>query len=166
MLPEALLTHKINGRVRLQIASERRNEAYFKRLESKLAEYPAVSKLKTNALTGSVLVLHRGRPEEIVRFAQENGLFRLVEDPAPATPLLASVAASAGRLDQRLRSASRGNLDIATLAFLGCIAVGVVRIAGGSVFPAGLTLFWYASGLLPPRPAAPQSEAPGPEERF
>lgn len=148
MLPEAHLTHQIDGRVRFQIASQQRNESYFAAVESKLAELPAVSRLKGNPLTGSILVIHEGDPSEIAQFAQQNGLFRVVDQETAPAPLAVMIAESAGQWDGRLRRATRGRLDLTSLAFLGFAAAGVIRLARGAVWPAGVSLLWYASELL------------------
>jgi hypothetical protein len=148
MLPEAHLTHQIDGRVRFQIASQRGNAAFFEEVEAKLARFGPVTTLKTNPLTGSVLVIHHTSSADIARFAEENGLFRLVDESLASAPLTVAVAETARQLNQRLQTMSRGNLDLSSLVFLGFVTAGVIRLARGAVWPPGLTLLWYAADLV------------------
>lgn len=148
MLPEAQLVHCIEGRMRLRIPARRRDAIWFARVEDRLRTLPGIDSVAINALAASVLLLHRSTMERIAQGAREQGLFRMVWTDPEMVPLSHRIASGCSQIGMRVRTLSGGTLDVPGLAMLGLVAAGSWQMLKGKTLPAGLSLFWYASGLL------------------
>jgi hypothetical protein len=162
-LPEADLRHRIPGRTRLRVPSMRGRDDFFERVRSELSRCDDVEEVLVNPKTASVLVLQRpgSDPEAVDRYSRERGLFRLVAPEAPPDILTERLAKLLDLKDVEARTA--------LLAVF--VGGGLYQFVRGNVWPAALTLFWYALTMLPPgkkpeiwpRSAAPRSiPAPSP----
>jgi hypothetical protein len=148
MLPEAYVIHSIPGRTRIRIPSKRHENLYFRSVEEKLARCDGVVSIHTNPLAGSVLVLHSGDPTVIVVYARANDLFEVVANHDEVKSVSERLLGRVHELDKRVRVVSAGTLDLNSASFvvLGC--AGVVQLLRRNVWPAGMTLLWYAANLL------------------
>lgn len=148
MLPLALVDHDIQGRVRVRIPSKRRDASYFAFLEEKLKKCEGIDALQANPLTGGVLVLHHVDLPTIAQYAKQNELFALAERSS-AAPVSLHVATQFRALDQGLQSATAGTIDLSSAAFVGLTLAGMYQLLRRNIWPAGLTLLWYATSVLP-----------------
>ena len=160
-LPEAVLAHVSQGRVRLKVPAKKNDADFFSRLEKFLTPLPGVERVEVNPLTGSVLVFHSlnlGSREDLRSLATSSeigGLFTLKahqSDAAlprsPAVPLARSLATSLATLNEQVRGLSGGFVDVPTLAIAGLVAVSIRQMREGVVFIPAVTALWYASSLL------------------
>jgi hypothetical protein len=115
---------------------------FFERVRAELSRCEDVEEVLVNPTTASVLVLQRpdSDAEVVGRFSQERGLFRLVAPEAPPEILSDHVSRL---LDLRSDEARKALLAV----FLGG---GVYQFVRGNIWPAGMTLLWYALTMLPP----------------
>jgi hypothetical protein len=117
-------------------------------LEEKLKKCDGIDALQTNPLTGGVLVLHHVDLAAIAQYAERNELF-VIAEPSSGGPISLQVAARFRSLDQGLRAASGGSVDLGSAAFVGLTVAGLYQLLQRNIWPAGLTLLWYATSLLP-----------------
>jgi hypothetical protein len=75
MLPVAYLHHHLQGRSRLKIPAKAGDKAFFAGISERLKRHPAVRAIKSNPITGTILIHHAGEVGAISEFAQDNGLF-------------------------------------------------------------------------------------------
>lgn len=150
LLPVGHVTHCIQTRIRIHIPSKQRDVAYFAVLGDKLSKCAGVDHLQVNPLTGSLLMLHHIDVPAISRYAEENELFKLVPI-APSAPVSAQIASHFSALDQRLQLFSGGKIDLSSTAFFGLTMAGLFQLLRRNIWPAGLTLLWYAASVLPKR---------------
>lgn len=171
-LPAAQLEHTIPGRMRLRVPSRRGDAGYFARVAERLQGQADIVMLRTNAVTGSVLILHRSRPEAIAALARKDGLFDLAPGSVgragrgprlsrgKALPWLGGAAAVFGAVG--MYQAVRGRLGsnaVETLwnaynarselkrPWLAALLAGMTayNIAGRRVLPSAPSLLYFAA---------------------
>lgn len=144
--PSARIVHKIPGRCRLRTHGMKRNGAYFAELGSGLSQIDGVLSVQTSPLTESVLIVHEGSIDPVLREAELRGYLHV--DDGPQEPYLAGLDRALSRSDAKLRQATAGRMDFETLTFLGFLAGGIYQISQGRALPAGVTLLRYAVELV------------------
>jgi hypothetical protein len=119
-----------------------------------------VERLQVNAATGGVLMetVHALTLGEALDYAEQNGLFRV---GTAAAGLRARAAQSLGRVDEKIRTMSGGELDLAGLAFVSLAGAALVQILRGEVLAPAATLLWYAAGTLAISAVAVQPKGDG-----
>jgi hypothetical protein len=76
--PGAQLSHHLPRRVRIKVHAHKGNAAYFDRAKKLVSSYPGVEAVHANPRTGSLVIRHTGQFEVIVKQAEEDLLFSLV----------------------------------------------------------------------------------------
>jgi hypothetical protein len=145
MLPVAFVAHAAPGRTRFKIPARRRDGQYFATVEQRLPKAPDVEQVQTNPLTGSVLIHHRGSPEALHKYAEEQELFRVSTLGERASRLLAQRGKS---LDRQLRELTGEYFDLRSITLIMLVSIGMVQVLRGQLVGSALTIFWYASTLL------------------
>jgi hypothetical protein len=161
MLPEAYLSHLTKERLRIKIPSKKGDNAYFLSLKDQLSQFsklPGIQRIEVNPTTGSILVLHTIDPttldlKTISQYTELNGLFRFnLPDPGQAT-IPKSFVETFGNLNRKIKGFTGGEIDIATLVFLGLLGIAMVQMKRGHVMMPALTAIWYAFSLLKEQPS-------------
>ena len=148
-LPDAAITHTISGRLRLRIPSKKGNNSYFESLEQKLSGCDGVQRVKANAVTAGVLVLHDADINSISKFAEENRLFLVQSLGSERTLLVNRIRKSFEDLDKRTMDLTGGELDITSAVFVSQVSLSIYQIARGNFFaPAWYTSLWYAANMV------------------
>jgi hypothetical protein len=127
--------------------SRRRDAAYFGRVREALASLAGVEQVVTNAATASVLVTHTGDEKVLIDAARERGLFELAVLTDKATAL-SSVQQGIDRADAMLRTRTRGDLSLGSVAFYALLGSTGYQIARGNFLPAGATLLFQAFNVM------------------
>lgn len=162
MTERAYLAHRTPGRVRLRLPERRGDIGFFADLARRLADCEGVARVETNPRTGSVLIMHTGELEPILRWGERERRFALLgrepREPSMGERLRAEVAG----FSQGLRRATSGQLDLPTAAFVLLLAGAAVQMRRGSLLSPATTLLWYASSLLAAQrtPAGRSDDAP------
>ena len=146
MLPTGRVTHKMPGRLRLRIADKRRDEMYFARVKETLVRCQGVKSVTVNPVAGSALVIGTAAAEEVIRFAHETELFETIQDRL--MPFSDRLSDQLDRVDERVRDATSGQLDVRALTTVGLLAAAFWQISRQRVLPEGLTLLWYAASIV------------------
>ena len=76
-IPDAYVTHSSDGRLRLKV--KKGDKAYFARIRHAISTVKGVGKVTVNPGTGSILVLHDVKPNDISKFAFTHKLFEIRE---------------------------------------------------------------------------------------
>jgi hypothetical protein len=147
MKARARIVHSIPGRTRVRIYNRRRDRAFFEDIERRIARFPQVEHVASDALTGSVLVHHNGSPLDLLVAAGEAGLDELIDIEVPP-PVAALLKAEVASLDAAIRRTTAGNLDLSTIAIFGLFALAGVQLIRGNQPVLAVTLAWYAAELL------------------
>jgi hypothetical protein len=149
MAPDAFVTHRTAGRLRLRVPSKKGDALYFASVRDALSGIEGVDRVEVSPVTGSVL-LHHTAPFAGIDAARPRDLFNIVETPqTEATGLNDSVSTLFGSIDDRIKGITGKGVDLAGLAFLALVAAGVYQIARGNfTAPAWYTAFWYALGIF------------------
>jgi hypothetical protein len=153
MSTEARITHRTPERLRLKIPSRKGDHPYFDTLRHHLSNLPGVRSVEANPVTGSLLLmLEPGREVPLVHAA--GNYFRLM-NPDPRRETLQQVAAGRfGEINRKIRNFTGGELDLQSLGFAGCLALGIYQISMGNIAaPAWYVAFWYAMNFAAPESA-------------
>jgi hypothetical protein len=145
MLPVAALAHSARGRTRFRIAGKHRPEDLGE-IEERLRRVPGVEEVKASPVTGTVLVQHRAALQQVVEYAEREGIFRL--DAGGSKPLREALGERFRALDGQISTFSGGTLDLEALALLTLLGVGSVSLLRGQIAVPAVTAFWYAAALL------------------
>jgi len=156
MLPRAEVVHALPGRSRLRVRDRQRDTEFFERVRATLLGMEGVGEVSTNALTGSVLVVHRDSWQALGQYARERQLFELVPPPEPTPPgprkaLPEMVSDAIDVADLGLQLKTHGRVDLRSATFGALVAAAVVQAVRGPLLPASATLLAYALGLMPGR---------------
>ena len=150
-LPIAYVSHRINGRLRLRIPGKKHDAGYFKRVSEGFATCAGIREVEANPLTGSLLLTHTAALAQITDYAAEHGFFQLAPENVNPGPLSERLAADLGAVSDRFTSLSRGQIDTRAAVFAGLTLAGLYQLLKRNVWPAGVTLLWYALSVLPSR---------------
>lgn len=146
----AQVCHSTPIRTRLAILSQKGDRDFFARISHSLQDCPGVSAVETNALTGSVVMHHRGEQlPNILKHLNALSTVHLNLRLQPAVEPLARVFNKRLQLglrhaDRSLREMSGGQIDFATVAVTGLTGLALLQMLRGMLLPAGLTLFVMA----------------------
>ena len=148
MTPQARVEHVTPGRVRLRVAEQRGQSAYFETVRSRLGQEPAVRGVQVNARTGSVL-LDLQQPVDwpgLFARASQLGLFAVVMPPVGGTapPRSRPDLGPLGRLGRLAEPGSSGGTALAMALLVGAAIQGW----RGQVAAPAVSLAWYALQLL------------------
>ncbi|MBS3908502.1 MAG: hypothetical protein KGZ93_02535 [Actinobacteria bacterium] len=171
--PEAVLSHAIPGRLRIKVPSRKGDAKYFSSLKSGLSELPGVERLEVSPVTASVLVIYTqdfkgldehassqhlfslSRPGKLNSLGQGTGsipdgrLFDTENSATSTTTPMRQIFKSYEGANAKTKSATGGELDVATIVSLSLLGVGFYQIfRGGFVLPSWHTAFWYALNII------------------
>jgi hypothetical protein len=147
MKAKAYAVHRLPGRVRFKIPSHRRKRRFFDELEQRLRRLEAVTDVKTNPATGSVLVEHRGEVGDLAIEAFGSDIGELCEFALSLPPVAKRLHSEVSSLDKTVQQMTGGEIDLGTLTSVGLFALGALQLWRGQTASA-VTLSWYATELL------------------
>jgi hypothetical protein len=149
MPPTISVAHQSPGRLRVRIVGPRQDRFFFEKIADDLRRCPGIRHIEINPLTGSVLIHHASSLETIVEYGTNRDLFVLVP-PNGRYAVPSRVAGEAiHALDSLLKRQTADSWNVRELAFLLLCGAGVVQAVHRNLWPAGVTLLWYASTFLP-----------------
>lgn len=148
VLPEAHVAHMSPRRLRLRIPSRKNDARYFASLKDWLVGVEGVGSVEVNPATGSVLIRHNLKEEQLALHARANNLFTLIMEEAKSpgsTTLHDGIAHGFQDLNRHLSGFTGGKLSLWDFAFLALLGTGIYQIARGNfAAPAWYTALWYA----------------------
>ena len=150
MEPEAIIVHRMPGRIRIRVPSKRGNIAYFATAKESLSSFRGVEGVEVAPFTGSILLRCKGPVDDVTGWARSQGLFAIKEEQRiRVTSFHDSVADRFAALDERIKTVTGQGFDLPGLAFLALMVAGIYQIARGNfAAPAWYTAFWYALGIF------------------
>jgi hypothetical protein len=135
----AVIAHRMPGRMRLLVPGRRADSEYFSRVAEKLAQLPQVHKAKVNPVTGSITIEFSGDAREIEEFARRENLFIVQE---PGTQDIAGKRPRSQPVLNLVSGRQIGPMFIAGTIFAG---IGVFQTFRGQVLVPAISAFWYAA---------------------
>jgi len=150
---EGYISHETSGRLRVKFPAHKGDENFFQKLGKKLLSCPGVQKVEANPSTGSVLLLHESDSQAIVEFARGKRIFHLSEPKKGESAVPQSVISSFAGLNERVKSAMSGQVDLWGITSLLLIGAGVYQVARGNLvaIPWYTALYYGANILLKSR---------------
>jgi hypothetical protein len=148
MIARGEVCHRIHGRVRVRVGERRGDPAYFERVSQALARCDGVTHYDVNSMTGSILIEHAAPLEQVLDFAQAEGLFRVQRVDAVPVPGRLRAERGLERIDAQVRQLTAGEADLRTVVLAGLIGMGVLQLVRGEVLAPAVTLFWYALAAM------------------
>lgn len=148
-IPSAIVSHMVQGRLRVKIPSRRHDNAFFDGVSKLFSQHYPNIKVETNSAAASTLFRGQVPAKELFKFAKKHNLFRIQETVPRNQTLISAVKESFKDMDRSLLRITGGELDIASLIFLALVGHGVYQIARGNfTAPSWYTAFWYALGVF------------------
>lgn len=152
------LAHASAGRIRLRLGWLHREPAQAAALADSLAELDGMFEVRARAATGSVLCLYAPdlltTDEIVAHVAETTGATVLTAPVEPEEPPIGGAGHSVARalmwgvrgLDEDLRDATSGRLDLGTLAAAGFLTLGAaeVLVTRKLTMPPWFNLAWWA----------------------
>jgi|SRR5208283_605423 len=148
MLPEAVLKHTTQGRLRLKVPLRKGDTAYFLSVKDHFTHFEGVKKIELNSMTGSILI-YGGDLKAIATFAQEKALFRLRTLKRQTSSMSGNISGAFIGFDKKIKKLTGNELDAPGIAFLTLLGFGIYDIGRGNfAAPAWYTAFWYALNIF------------------
>lgn len=152
MIPWAFVSHKTSERLRIKIPSKKGDVGYFALLGESFSSAEGLpERVDVNILTGSVFLKEKGiDADAVLGYAENNGLFTVAGTAEKKTPPISSkIVGLIGGVSAHLDRATKGGVDLANLAFIALISIGIFQILRGNIkSPPWYTAFWYAMGIF------------------
>ena len=148
MLPKAYVGHSIETRTRFYLPQERNRIDLFSKIENEFVNCEGVEYVKTNPLTGSVLVLHTEKLPKLTAYAQETGLFEVDPSLTEHKTWAEDVKERINHADKKIDDATDGELNLSTLVALGLLGAGTYQFSRKRFFPAASSLITDAMRIL------------------
>jgi hypothetical protein len=150
MTPYAYVSHASAGRLRIRIPSKRRNAPYFEEIEVALAEYPGVTKVTTQPLTASVLIIYDKSFDlaEVTALAEQAELFVLSPKKARFATITEVATLRLRTMDDQMRDLTGGLMDLRSLLFVMLLAMAIRQLLRGNIMAPALTLIAFALQVL------------------
>lgn len=143
----AIISNNQQGRIRFRLLDKKGDKAYFESLGNELNRINGIYSVKTNPITGSVLVLHNTNTESIIQQIKDAGFFFVKDTNHKEDPVTESVRKSYAFLDNTIKNYV-GGLSIHSLVLALLIVTGFYQILRGNLgLPAWYVAFWYAMTL-------------------
>jgi hypothetical protein len=139
--------------LRIRVASQKGNEAYFANLQKALSGYEGVEAVEVNELTGSLLLVGDEIDlKSILVFGEENSLFTIEtgtnERKTHPEHLPGKLVKPLQGLHNSMSRLTGATLDLSGFVFLLLLGTGAYQIVRGNFgSPPWYTAFWYAFGV-------------------
>ncbi len=142
------IAHQTSGRVRIDLPAKRGDAAYFSTLSQQMAGLDEVLAVRTNPITGSLIVEYDGPFDTLLRRFDDMAVDILAQ-PAAASKVGGSAAGKggtpAGASPLPYRLVSGRQVHPMLLVGLAFGALGLVQVVRGQVLVPALSAFWYAA---------------------
>ena len=115
MVPVAEVVHETGGRVRVKIASRKKDAAYFTALAQKLEEHQKLETVHVNPRLGTALISHTSSVAEIAQYAEKERLFQLRTIERSPQTIFQRVHKVATGWSRALENVTGGRLDVPSL---------------------------------------------------
>ncbi len=152
MPPEAIVVHRLPGRVRLRLAELRNDPESLASMVGRLRGVPGIRAAEANAVTGGLLLHYEGQEAAILAAAAAEGGFRLTSaEPTPAD-LRGRLEQGMRNLSQGLRTVTGGEVDLNGLLVVGLTLLAIQQAIEGNVMVPAAALLWnaYQAARMPP----------------
>jgi hypothetical protein len=151
MIPEAVIAHSSNGRLRIRIPSQKGNLEALKSQGDQLAACPGVISIEVNPGTGSILLIHQTTVGQIGEYARSKNLFSLEEQKAqkaPSAELRRNLGETFKSVDRQIQNLTGGDMDLSGFAVVALVVTGTAQILTGNAGAIPwFAAYWYAYHL-------------------
>ncbi len=145
MIPDAVMTHASQGRLRIRIPSKKGDEESLIFYRKQFAECPGIFSVEVNPVTGSMLFLHTTSIPAIAEYARSKSLFtvqeKLLNPGMKPSNLRQNITETFEGLDKKIQSMSDGAVDLGGFAFVVLVGAGMIQILAGNA----AALPWYVA---------------------
>jgi hypothetical protein len=150
MLPEARVSHRTPGRLRIKIASRKGDLDFFAKLQKSFQRKLKFQEIHTNAVTGSVLIQDPDIDIGVIsEHADEYNFFSLQDTAAEKVPLARSLMMPVQEMDRKIKRFTADEVDVFGVTFILLCLFGIYELLRGNFrTPPWYTAFWYAFGIF------------------
>lgn len=148
MLATAFVSHQVGNRIRYRIPARKGDEPYFAQAEQVFAACPGVAYVETNALVGSILLLHNTDAAELEVYAAGKGLFTCQPPDVETPKVLPAASAQIDAIGDRLATLTHGTADLHDILFVGLVGASIVQVIRGRALGPATSLLANAAAIL------------------
>jgi hypothetical protein len=145
---KAHVAHSIPGRTRFRIHERRGDHAFFDEIAEVLRRCAGVTAVKSNPLTGSLLLHHSDDLDSPLMQAALGAIDELVELELSAPPVARQLREDVIGVDQAIQRLSGGQFDLGTVTAFGLLGLAGAQLLAGQHPAIAITLAWYATELI------------------
>jgi hypothetical protein len=152
MPPDAIVVHRLPGRVRLRLAELRNDPEALASMVGRLRGVPGIRAAEANAVTGGLLLHYEGSEAAILAAAAAEGGFRLTSAEPTPPDMRSRLEEGMRNLSQGLRQLTGGEVDLNGLLVVGLTLLAIQQAIEGNVMVPAAALLWnaYQAARMPP----------------
>ncbi len=150
-LPEAYVNHSISHRLRIKVPSKKGDASFLAFVKDHFLSLEGVEKVETNAITGSILLIHTLDSGKIAEYAEGHHLFRIegLKTHHKQTFVSRKISDTFRDLNRKVTVSTKGFANIPDLAVLTLLGLSVFQINRGNFMaPAWYAALWYALNIF------------------
>lgn len=154
---EALVAHRLPGRLRLRLSALKNDAHALSEVASRVQAVPGIRGVEINVVTGSLLAHYEGKEAEVIQAIAERCGLRLTAMAAPTTGLRGRIEAGIRELNVGLQRVSGGEVDLHGLLVVALTLLAIQQAIEGNVMIPAAALLWnayQAARMAPPEAGA------------
>ncbi|MCX7965355.1 MAG: hypothetical protein N2596_01840 [Syntrophorhabdaceae bacterium] len=149
MAPGGFITHMTKERLRIRVPSRRRDNVFFNNIKEHVSKLDGVEIVDVNPLTSGILIIHRSNADSIMEYLRSQKLIEFKKELPSQTLLHKKITNGYSNLNNRVKTATSGAIDVSGIVFLTLAGLGIYQISKGNfAAPAWYTAFWYAMNIF------------------
>lgn len=142
---DAIVVHRLPGRLRLRLSALRNEHEALASIAAKLRVAPGIQAVEFNAVTGSLLLRYEGREAEVVpAVASAGGLHITTEGERQASDMHGRLEEGMRNLSRGLQTISGGEVDLNGLLVVVLTLLAIQQAIEGNVMVPAAALLWNA----------------------
>lgn len=153
MPPDAIVVHRLPGRLRLRLTELRNDPEALANVVANLRTIPGIQAVEASAVTGSVLLRYEGVEAVVMSAVASAGGFRITTDgEREATDLRGRLDVGMRNLSRGLQRVTGGEVDLNGLLVVGLTVLAIQQAIEGNVMIPAAALLWnaYQAARMPP----------------
>jgi hypothetical protein len=149
MATAATLAHATRGRIRLLVAALRKDVEGMSALVDRLADTPAVARVRGRPATGSVVLDFDGEPDRIIEALSGSGVVTLtIPEPGEAVSFRDAARSGVAMADAEIRKQTNGMFDAGSALAAAFVVAAGAQLVRGRLFGPTTTLLLGAVSIL------------------
>lgn len=149
---DAIVAHRLPGRLRLRLTELRNDPQALAEVAARLQAIPGIQAVEANALTGSLLLRYEGPEAAILQAVAAGAGLRLALAESAIPDIRGRVDESMRNLSRGLQTVTGGEVDLNGLLVVTLTLLAIQQAIEGNVMVPAAALLWnaYQAARMPP----------------